>query len=85
MVPSERDATLGRSGLLAHSYLLGPNGDSSGFVSIKNYEWSPLGGAGSCHGGRVILFSFPLKTLLVRLECRYPFLAKLFGKVDGQA
>jgi hypothetical protein len=38
MVPSERDATLGRSGLLAHSYLLGPSGDSNGCVSIKNYE-----------------------------------------------
>jgi Protein of unknown function (DUF2778) len=38
MIPSERDATLGRSGLLAHSYLLGPNGDSNGCVSIKNYE-----------------------------------------------
>jgi hypothetical protein len=33
-----------------------------------------LSGAGFCHGGRVIFFSFPLKTLLVRLEYRYPFL-----------
>ena len=29
---------LGRSGLLVHSYMLGPNGDSNGCVSIKNYE-----------------------------------------------
>ena len=36
----ERDppASLGRSGLLAHSYMLGPNGDSNGCVSIKNYD-----------------------------------------------
>jgi hypothetical protein len=38
MIPVERDATLGRSGLLAHSYMLGPNGDSNGCVSIKDYE-----------------------------------------------
>ncbi|HBK08379.1 MAG TPA: hypothetical protein DDZ81_21435, partial [Acetobacteraceae bacterium] len=25
-------------GLLAHSYMLGPNGDSNGCVSIKDYE-----------------------------------------------
>jgi hypothetical protein len=29
--------TLGRSGLLAHSYMLGPKGDSNGCVSIKDY------------------------------------------------
>jgi hypothetical protein len=28
----------GRSGLLAHSYMLGPKGDSNGCVSFKNYE-----------------------------------------------
>jgi hypothetical protein len=28
----------GRAGLLAHSYMLGPNGDSNGCVSFKNYE-----------------------------------------------
>jgi hypothetical protein len=38
MIPVDEGATLGRSGLLAHSYLLGPNGDSNGCVSIKNYE-----------------------------------------------
>jgi hypothetical protein len=38
MIPVEGNATLGRSGLLAHSYMLGPNGDSNGCVSIKDYE-----------------------------------------------
>ncbi|WP_293856838.1 DUF2778 domain-containing protein [uncultured Alsobacter sp.] len=28
----------GRDGLLAHTYMLGPNGDSNGCVSIRNYE-----------------------------------------------
>jgi hypothetical protein len=28
----------GRDGLLAHSYMLGPNGDSNGCVSFKNYD-----------------------------------------------
>jgi hypothetical protein len=28
----------GRSGLLAHSYMLGPNGDSNGCVSFKDYD-----------------------------------------------
>jgi Protein of unknown function (DUF2778) len=28
----------GRTGLLAHTYMLGPNGDSNGCVSIKNYN-----------------------------------------------
>jgi len=32
------DAIFGRSGLLAHTYLLGPNGDSNGCVSFRNYE-----------------------------------------------
>jgi hypothetical protein len=38
MIPVDANATLGRSGLLAHSYMLGPNGDSNGCVSIKDYE-----------------------------------------------
>jgi hypothetical protein len=38
MIPVTGNATLGRSGLLAHGYMLGPNGDSNGCVSIKNYE-----------------------------------------------
>lgn len=28
----------GRTGLLAHTYMLGPNGDSNGCVSIRNYN-----------------------------------------------
>jgi hypothetical protein len=31
------DKIYGRSGLLAHTYMLGPNGDSNGCVSFKNY------------------------------------------------
>jgi hypothetical protein len=38
MTPVGDNGTLGRSGLLAHSYMLGPKGDSNGCVSIKNYE-----------------------------------------------
>jgi hypothetical protein len=38
MIPVGENDTLGRSGLLAHSYMLGPNGDSNGCVSIKNYD-----------------------------------------------
>jgi hypothetical protein len=38
MIPVGGNGTLGRSGLLAHGYMLGPNGDSNGCVSIKNYE-----------------------------------------------
>src|SRR5205085_12433053 len=28
----------GRTGLLAHTYMLGPNGDSNGCVSFRNYD-----------------------------------------------
>ncbi len=38
MIPVDGSDTLGRSGLLAHSYMLGPNGDSNGCVSIRDYE-----------------------------------------------
>jgi Protein of unknown function (DUF2778) len=38
MIPVEENGALGRSGLLVHPYMLGPNGDSNGCVSIKNYE-----------------------------------------------
>jgi hypothetical protein len=38
MTPVGESDTLGRSGLLVHSYMLGPNGDSNGCVSIKEYE-----------------------------------------------
>ena len=32
------DAIFGRTGLLAHTYMLGPNGDSNGCVSFKDYN-----------------------------------------------
>jgi hypothetical protein len=38
MIPVGDNGPTGRSGLLAHSYMLGPKGDSNGCVSIKNYE-----------------------------------------------
>jgi hypothetical protein len=38
MVPVGGNGTLGRSGLLAHSYMLGANGDCNSCVSIKNYQ-----------------------------------------------
>jgi hypothetical protein len=31
-------AVYGRDGLLAHTYMLGPNGDSNGCVSFRNYD-----------------------------------------------
>ena len=31
------DKIFGRTGLLAHTYMLGPNGDSNGCVSFKDY------------------------------------------------
>jgi len=30
--------TLGRTGLLAHTYMLGPKGDSNGCVSFRDYS-----------------------------------------------
>jgi hypothetical protein len=38
MTPVGESDALGRSGLLVHSYMLGPNGDSNGCVSIKEYD-----------------------------------------------
>ncbi len=38
MTPIEGSTTNGRSGLLAHSYMLGPDGDSNGCVSIRDYD-----------------------------------------------
>ena len=38
MIPADGSPTNGRSGLLAHSYMIGPNGDSNGCVSIRNYD-----------------------------------------------
>jgi hypothetical protein len=32
------DTVFGRTGLLAHTYMLGPNGDSNGCVSFKDYN-----------------------------------------------
>ena len=32
------DAIFGRTGLLAHTYMLGPNGDSNGCVSFRDYN-----------------------------------------------
>jgi hypothetical protein len=38
MTPVDGTSTLGRAGLLVHSYMLGPEGDSNGCVSIRDYE-----------------------------------------------
>ena len=38
LTPVDSESTLGRTGLLVHSYLLGPEGASNGCVSIRNYE-----------------------------------------------
>ena len=38
MNPVDSESTLGRTGLLVHSYMLGPDGASNGCVSIRNYE-----------------------------------------------
>jgi Protein of unknown function (DUF2778) len=39
MLPEDNNAALGRTGLLTHPYMLGPNGDSNGCVSIKAYDY----------------------------------------------
>ena len=38
MTPFGDSDALGRTGLLVHSYMLGPNGDSNGCVSIREYD-----------------------------------------------
>jgi hypothetical protein len=38
MIPQDDTKTFGRNGLLVHTYMLGPNGDSNGCVSLKNYD-----------------------------------------------
>jgi type VI secretion system (T6SS) effector TldE1-like protein len=38
MTPVEGSDISGRSGLLAHSFMLGPNGDSNGCISIRDYD-----------------------------------------------
>jgi hypothetical protein len=36
--PVDRGKMYGRDGMLAHTYMLGPNGQSNGCVSFKNYD-----------------------------------------------
>jgi hypothetical protein len=38
LLPIDGTSTLGRAGLLAHSFMLGPEGDSNGCVSIREYD-----------------------------------------------
>jgi len=38
LIPEDAQKVFGRAGLLAHSFMLGPNGDSNGCVSFKNYD-----------------------------------------------
>jgi hypothetical protein len=38
LIPVDNQKTLGRTGLLAHSFMLGPNGDSNGCLSVKDYD-----------------------------------------------
>jgi hypothetical protein len=38
LIPTDSSKMYGRDGILAHSYLLGPNGQSNGCVSFSDYE-----------------------------------------------
>jgi hypothetical protein len=38
LIPVDDEKVYGRSGFLAHPFMLGPNGDSNGCVSFKNYD-----------------------------------------------
>jgi hypothetical protein len=38
MTPAEGSDISGRSGLLVHSYMLGPNGDSNGCISVRDFD-----------------------------------------------
>ena len=38
LIPVDDSRVFGRSGFLAHTYMLGPNGDSFGCVSFRNYD-----------------------------------------------
>ena len=38
MTPADGSDIGGRSGLLVHSFMLGPNGDSNGCISVKDYD-----------------------------------------------
>jgi hypothetical protein len=37
LIPVSEGKMYGRDGMLAHSYMLGPNGQSNGCVSFSNY------------------------------------------------
>ena len=38
LTPIGNNSIFGRAGLLAHTYMLGPNGDSNGCVSFRDYN-----------------------------------------------
>jgi hypothetical protein len=38
LIPEDQAKVFGRSGLLAHTFMLGPNGDSNGCVSFRDYD-----------------------------------------------
>jgi hypothetical protein len=38
LTPEDDSKVYGRAGLLAHTFMLGPNGDSNGCVSFRNYD-----------------------------------------------
>ena len=38
LIPENEQKALGRTGLLAHSFMLGPNGQSNGCVSFRDYD-----------------------------------------------
>jgi hypothetical protein len=38
LIPEDESKVFGRNGLLAHTFMLGPNGDSNGCVSFKDYD-----------------------------------------------
>jgi type VI secretion system (T6SS) effector TldE1-like protein len=38
LIPQDERKVFGRAGFLVHTFMLGPNGDSNGCVSIKNYD-----------------------------------------------
>lgn len=38
LLPEDQTKVFGRAGLLAHTYMLGPNGQSNGCVSFKDYD-----------------------------------------------
>ena len=38
LIPRDKSKMYGRSGILAHTYMLGPDGQSNGCVSFKDYQ-----------------------------------------------